>query len=587
MSNNNIRAHLKHLRSQLTTEQGTPVAPNYDELEVGEIAMNYSEGNETLYIRNNNNGVASFGSSEKIENEINEVRNTITDNELVVSAALNDLNERIDEEKSTRETADIEISQRLANEITNREGADNTLRNDLGSQINRLSSQIPTPDGRTIIADNDGKISVNTHEGFLIDENGINVALGSSLTTENGEIDVKPGDDTIIVDVNGVSVNVNDEGGIGYDSNGLYVRTGDGLTVDTDRVKVNTPSNSGLTVDSNGVSVKASNGLTVDSNGLYLKTASTSEIGGVAIHDVHKTLIYEYRPIIGYTDDDVVVISVEEYNALPQEEKDSYWEVYGEWGEITEEQYNELPEEDKRNPAKVSITTDELTFNDGDGNFGVNINDADNKAYVNVPIAGENASKYGLVKVGVTDVVHGLNGIKIDRNNGRLAVDYDNNYLSLNNGGVSLTLKSSVVAQLKTYYDVILYMKVLSVDVSTGDITFDNSTLNFVTYNPNDYTVSQIIAGLVNGTITTKVIVDFSAVNSNMVAKFPKIWETTMNYTGMGDIFGIYNTIFPFLDNSLTPSTSPYIKLENVGMDAQGRFQASTKVLMNHTGWTV
>ena len=583
MSNN--RPHIKNLKSNSLLD-GEARKPEPNDLEFGEIAINYATGKETIFIKNNSNEIVEFKSSSQSESELEEIRGTISDDELVISSALNDLNDRILDEKSTRETADAELAQTIGNEITNRTRADDTLRNDLGSQISQLSLQIPTPDGTTIIADNDGKISVKTYEGFLIDENGINVAVGRSLTTESGDIDVKPGDDTIIVDINGVSVNVNDEGGIGCDANGLYVITGNGLTVDTDSqsVMVKTPSNSGLTVDSNGVSINTGDGITVDDTGVKLKTASTSEIGGVAIHDVHKTHIYEYRPITGYTNDEVV-ISVEEYNALPQEEKDLYWEVYGEWGEITEEQYNELPEEDKSNPAKVSITTDELTFNDGDGNFGVNINDADNKAYVNVPIAGENNGKYGLVKVGVTNVVHGLNGIKINRIDGTLAVDYDDNYFELNSGGVSLTLKSSVVNQLKTYYDVILYMKVLSVDVITGDITFDNATLNFITYNPNNYTVSQIIDGLVTGTITTKVIVDFSAVNSNMVAKFPKIWETTMNYTGMADTFYIYNTIFPFLDNSLMPSTSPYIKLENVGEDAQGRFQASTTVLMNHSDW--
>ena len=791
MSNN--RPHIKNLKSN-SLLNGEARKPNPEDLEFGEIAINYATDKEAIFIKNDSHEIVTFQSANNSEREIEEIRDTIAENELVISSALNDLNERIIDEKSAREATDAEIIQNLGNEITNRVSSENVLRNDLTSLINNLSSQIPTADETTITIDN-GNLKVKTYKGIDVDSNGLNVAIGNSLTTESGDIEVKPSNDTLIVDIDGVSVNVNSEGGIGYDSEGLYVETGNGLTIDSDsnNLILKTPSNSGLNVDSNGVSVKAYNGINIDSNGvsvkaydntvnvssdgisvklkddtlkadaqgvyvnygdgLYinaddtlavktgegltidntdvvlnpsttdelggikvaneqnaisgyvidpeqietaqgwyvinsagdirtyeeleghtegytqitdvpnyivqtdvysylddttkahlksvhtydgtdtnngkdfglkintedntgfvtipiatnskeglmkaglgltansngvsLKTASTTEIGGVAIHDVHQTLIYEYHPIIGYTDDDVVVISVEEYNALPQEEKELYWEVYGDWVEITEEQYNELPEEDKNNPAKVRITTDELTFNDGDGNFGVNINDVDNKAYVNVPIAGENNSKYGLVKVGVTDVVHGLNGIKINRNDRTLAVDYDENYFNLNNGGVSLTLKTSVIAQLKTYYDVILYMKVLSVDVSTGDITFDNTTLNFVTYNPNDYTVSQIIAGLVNGTITTKVIVDFSAVNSNLVAKFPRIWETTMNYTGMGDIFGIYNTIFPFLDNSLTPSTSPYIKLENVGVDAQGRFQASTKVLMNHSGWTV
>ena len=445
MSNN--RPHIKNLKSKSTIMDGQveqPRPPEADDLLYGEIAMNYKSGMETLYIKNDTDEIVGFKSSEQTESEIEEIRQTISDDELVISSALNDLNDRIIDESEERSSADNEISQRLGNEITNRESADRILKSDVMSAIQSI--EIPSPDGTTITRDINGNFQTNltihkldseeledlsdenvmeaykliyatdagkTAIGDIIkvykDSSLIEVYLGSSQDTINattgvitkqtvtdpqsmnfayhladntysltkidiskfltesefgrgldvsgaGVVSVKNGagidfnssnaltlknGDGLEFDSNG-NLKVKAYNGITVDSNGVAVEAGDGLqiaygelqikttttsglTVDSNGIVIKTPSNSGLNIDTDGVTVKAYNGITVDSNGVSVKPASTTEIGGVAIHDVHKTLIYEYHPIIGYTDDDVVVISVEEYNALPQEEKDLYF----------------------------------------------------------------------------------------------------------------------------------------------------------------------------------------------------------------------------------------------------------------------
>lgn len=52
---------VKHKRSALLVN-GSPKLPTTSQLEVGEIAINFAEGHETLSTRNNNSGIATFSS---------------------------------------------------------------------------------------------------------------------------------------------------------------------------------------------------------------------------------------------------------------------------------------------------------------------------------------------------------------------------------------------------------------------------------------------------------------------------------------------------------------------------------------------
>jgi len=95
---------VKHKRSALLVNGG-PKLPTISQLEVGEIAINFAEGHETLSTRNNNDGIATFSSDSILDKKyissgavvsaISAVTKTIEDNEYVIAQAFNDQNDRV------------------------------------------------------------------------------------------------------------------------------------------------------------------------------------------------------------------------------------------------------------------------------------------------------------------------------------------------------------------------------------------------------------------------------------------------------------------------------------------------------------
>lgn len=53
--------HLLHVRSSVTTDDGSPKLPAADRIEYGEIAVNFSAGKEVLSIKNSKDEIVSFG----------------------------------------------------------------------------------------------------------------------------------------------------------------------------------------------------------------------------------------------------------------------------------------------------------------------------------------------------------------------------------------------------------------------------------------------------------------------------------------------------------------------------------------------
>lgn len=96
---------LKHKRSSVVTN-GAPKLPTTDQLAVGEIAINFAEGYETLSTRNNNDGIATFSSDSVLDKKyissgavvsaISAVTKTIEDNEYVIAQTFNNQNDRIE-----------------------------------------------------------------------------------------------------------------------------------------------------------------------------------------------------------------------------------------------------------------------------------------------------------------------------------------------------------------------------------------------------------------------------------------------------------------------------------------------------------
>lgn len=60
------RKKLLHLKSGVVNPNGTPKLPTSEQIELGEIAVNYADGHETLAIKNSNGDVVSFSNDQTI-----------------------------------------------------------------------------------------------------------------------------------------------------------------------------------------------------------------------------------------------------------------------------------------------------------------------------------------------------------------------------------------------------------------------------------------------------------------------------------------------------------------------------------------
>lgn len=99
--------YISHKKSKQIVN-GLPKLPTSDQLKEGEIAINYANGYETLSIKNSDNEITTFSSTEQIEkyvdtklgsgftgeNSANTVTSVIEKNEKIAASALNDLNDR-------------------------------------------------------------------------------------------------------------------------------------------------------------------------------------------------------------------------------------------------------------------------------------------------------------------------------------------------------------------------------------------------------------------------------------------------------------------------------------------------------------
>ena len=84
----NIKRHVSHIKSSII-ENGGPKLPEPNDLVEGEIAINYASGYETLSVKNSSGNIATFTSDTTRDAQME-----------TISYALNDLNERINNETS-------------------------------------------------------------------------------------------------------------------------------------------------------------------------------------------------------------------------------------------------------------------------------------------------------------------------------------------------------------------------------------------------------------------------------------------------------------------------------------------------------
>lgn len=98
-----------HKRSSVITD-GNPKLPSSEMLDYGELAINYADGAEVITLKNTSNEIVEFRSKNYFEDIIN-------NNELVVSKALNELSEKVDNIEGEYKLADEANKLELQGEI--------------------------------------------------------------------------------------------------------------------------------------------------------------------------------------------------------------------------------------------------------------------------------------------------------------------------------------------------------------------------------------------------------------------------------------------------------------------------------------
>lgn len=188
--------HVIHAHS-VKTDNGNPKLPDLDRIEYGEIAINYASGAETISFKNTNNELVLVKTDDYYQKKFDDTNKNIEDNEFVTSAALNNLNERINNIPNevligdvitgtpdifidTSETKELEIYTReqvdsIISSLENDIEASTAITQQISEKINSLDSNAKSNDGEFIsieISQIDGKInSVSVDDTSIKDIN--------------------------------------------------------------------------------------------------------------------------------------------------------------------------------------------------------------------------------------------------------------------------------------------------------------------------------------------------------------------------------------------------------------------------------
>ena len=204
------RKHVLHIKSNVVEASGQPKKPSASDLLYGEIAVNYGKGAESVMIKNSDDEIVSFVNENKFNNEVDSLK----ESERVASAALNDLNSRvetsendIDTLKSTTATAAAlnDLDNRVT-ELSQTIPSDTSIGAIMSPQVtgnynNKGYTNTPfavsSPSGRLI-----GKLATTTEPGFMsesdkekldgIEANANNYSLPVSTGTTLGGVRTHP-----------------------------------------------------------------------------------------------------------------------------------------------------------------------------------------------------------------------------------------------------------------------------------------------------------------------------------------------------------------------------------------------------------
>lgn len=181
--------HIQHIKSSVV-ENGQPKLPVSSVLAEGELAINYAKGYETISLLNSESGITRFSSDDYYtllklgsgftgENSANTVTSVIRDNELVIAAALNDLDDRKMDLSAYTPTD-------LSDYYTKEETSGRTeISSALGAKVNSQTFISHT-------ADTDVHVTSEEKEEWnaKADESWVNEKLGSAFTGINSGVTV-------------------------------------------------------------------------------------------------------------------------------------------------------------------------------------------------------------------------------------------------------------------------------------------------------------------------------------------------------------------------------------------------------------
>ena len=295
-----------HKNSSVITD-GVPKLPGTEQLDYGEIAINYGDGGETISIKNSNNEIVEFKTKEYFEN-------IIDDNEFVVASALSDLDDRV---SNLSETVDglmnnIDIPEASQTTLGGVKVGDSLFMNSEQKLNVKLSSGLALDNTNGVHVDlktkggldfnSSGEISARVGTGLEIhsESGAICVNLGTGLDVNDAtELGVKLGSGLIIgtegtvnnaICVNlGIGLGYNDSNGIGFNLgkglvrnsyNEICAKVGTGLEIDSTNGSVCVNLGTGLGVNNNSkLGVKIGTGLDVKDNSIGVKLGSGLIIG--------------------------------------------------------------------------------------------------------------------------------------------------------------------------------------------------------------------------------------------------------------------------------------------------------------------
>ena len=253
--------HLHSVALDSVTKNG-PKLPTADQIDLGELAVNYLDSYETISLKNNKSEIITFSSDEardaKIQEASDEIKGIIKDNEKVVAAALNQVVESAGFDENGKYVAPTETGTEFIQDAATLSDADSKL----AKAITTANTNVSNLTTRMTAAEtNIGNALTKTDaDAAYLPING----MAKSANKVANTLKITSGGTTVEYD--------------GSESKTLEVSSGSvySLPTATDSVLGGVKIGSGISIDTDGK-------ISVSGQAYELPTATDSVLGGVKI----------------------------------------------------------------------------------------------------------------------------------------------------------------------------------------------------------------------------------------------------------------------------------------------------------------